>query len=414
MIKHHAFFQTLGSLNEGDVAWQPTLAGLAVLRLFDSVAEGPRMDTFDDWTAHRAARDAVSAISEGNPARAILTRILDRLERVSGISEEIGRELLAFGRSLDLEARWDLATDVFQTVSTQFSSREYPHLVIESCTALGAVARHAPDWNTSSRAYAQAQHLADAIGDEAASLAVDAGIANSNRIRGNLPAAEAELEKVVAEARARGFSQVEAFALHSQATLAHVKGDYQQAVHLAYRSLEMTMQGAARERILADIAAAYAGLGMRETARDGYLIVAVTSPHQWVRWQATLNLMELAVDAGDENQFDSYASQLETAPLDARLRSYFLFYRALGNRQFGREGSDEQLHAAELFATQHELHQLAFEIEAARENAPVEAERAGADAGQTFPGEGGEGYADELERIAEVLSHLRERATAGI
>lgn len=411
MIKHHAFFQTLGSLDERDVAWQPTLAGLAVLRLFDSVAEGPRMDARDDWTAHRATRDAVSAIPEGNPARAILMRILDRLERVSGISEDIGRELLAFGRSLDLEARWDLATDVFQTIATQFSSREYPHLVIESCTALGAVARHAPDWNTSSRAYAQAQHLADAIGDEAASLTVECGIANSNRIRGNLPAAEAELDKVVAEARARGFSQVEALALHSQATLAHHKGHYQRAVHLAYRSLEMTMQGAARERILADIAAAYAGLGMRETARDGYLIVAVTSPHQWVRWQATLNLMELAGAAGDESQFDSYASQLEATPLDARLRSYFLFYRALGNRQFGREGSDDQFRAAELFATQHELHQIAFEIEAAQAS-PVETTKVGANPGPTFADEDGEGYADELKRIAEVLSHLRERATA--
>ena len=412
MIRHHAFFQALGSLDEGDVAWQPTLAGLAVLRLLDFIAEGPRLDARDDWTVHRAARDAVSAVVEGNPARAILARILDLLERVSGISEDMGRELLAFGRSLDLEARWDLATDVFQTIVRQFSSREYPHLVIESCTALGAVARHAPDWNTSSRAFAQAQHLADAIGDEAASLVVEVGIANSNRIRGNLPAAEVELEKIVTAARARGFGQVEALALHSQATLAHYKGNYQQAVHLAYRSLEMTMHGTARDRILADIAAAYAGLGMRETARDGYLIVAVTSPHQWVRWQATLNLMELAVDSGDESQFDSYVSQMKATPLDARLRSYFLFYLALGSRRFGREGSDDQFRAAELFASQHELHQIAFEIEAALEKTPLETERAEANAEPTFENDDGEDYSEELERIAEVLSHLRERATA--
>lgn len=411
MIRHHAFFQTLGSLDERDVAWQPTLAGLAVLRLFDSVAESPLLDARDDWTVHRAARDAVAAVAEGNPARAILARILDRLESVSGISEDIGHELLAFGRSLDLEARWDLATDVFQTVVRQFPSREYPHLVIESCTALGAVARHAPDWETSSHAFAQAQHLADAIGDEAASLAVEVGVANSNRIRGNLPAAESELKKVVAAARGHGFKQVEALALHSQASLAHAKGNYEEAVHLAYQSLEMTMHGTARERILADIAAAYAGLGMHETARDGYLIVAVTSPHQWVRWQATLNLMELAVNTGDEGLFATYVSQLEPAPLDARLRSYFLFYLALGSRRFGREGSDEQLRAAEEFASGHELHQIAHEIEAAIEATPVET-KIGASAAPTFQIDGGEGYSGELERIAGVLSHLRERATA--
>jgi len=409
MIRHHAFFQALGSLDEGDVAWQPTLAGLAVMRLLDFVAEGPGLDASEDWAAHRTARDAVLALSEGNPARAILMRILDRLDRVAGISEDIGRELLAFGRSLDLEGRWSLATDVFQTIAKRFSSREYPHLVIESCTALGAVARHAPDWDVSSRAFAQAQHLADAIGDEAASFTVEIGIANSNRIRGNLPAAEAELDRVVTEARARGFGQVEALALHSQATLVHSKGNYQKAVHLAYRSLEMTMNGAARERILADIAAAYAGLGMRETARDGYLIVAVTSPHQWVRWQATLNLMELAVDSGDEHQFDVYVSQLEAAPLDARLRAYFLLFRGLGSRRFGREGSDDQLRAAELFASEHELHQIAFEIEAALETPPVETVTGRASVQPTYSDEG---YSDELERIAEVLSRLRERATA--
>jgi len=408
MIRHHAFFEALGSIDEHDVDWQPTLAGLAVLRLFDFSAEGSIPDPSQDWTAHRSARDTVSALPETNPARAILARILDRLDKVAGVSEDIGRELLAYGRSLDLEGRWLLATDVFQTVEKQFSSREYPHLVIESCTALGAVARHAPDWDVSSRAFAQAQHLADAIGDQAASLAVDVGIANSHRIRGNLQAAEMELESVLAATRARGFTHVEALALHSLASVAHSKGKYQQAVHLAYRSLEMTMNGAARDRILADIAAAYAGLGMRETARDGYLIVAVTSPHQWVRWQATVNLLELAIDSGEESQFDAYANQLEAASLDVRLRAYFLFYRGLGSRRFGRAGSEEQLRAAELFASEHELHQIAFEIEAALEKPFVEEQTAP----NAEPAFGGEGYSEELERIAEVLSHLRERATA--
>jgi tetratricopeptide (TPR) repeat protein len=409
MIRHHAFFEALGSLDKQDVAWQPTLAGLAVLRLFDFTAESPRRDMSDDWAAHRTARDSVAALPEGNPARAILMRILDRLGKAPGDSEDAGRELLSLGRLLDLEGRWPLAADVFQTIAQQFSSREHAQLVIESCTALGAAARQTGDWHTSARAYAQAQHLADAIGDEAASLTVEVGIANSRMIRGNLPAAEAELEKVLIEARARGFSQVEARALHSQASVAHSRGNYEQAIHLAYRSLELTIHRTSRDRILADIAAAYAGLGMRETARDGYLIVAVTSPHQWVRWQATLNLMELAVDVGDECQFDAYVRQMEVAPLDARLRAYFLFFLALGSRRFGREGSDDQFHTAERFASRHELNQIAFEIEAALEKPPVETEKAGANAGTSFAREG---RSEELERIAEALLHLRERVTA--
>jgi tetratricopeptide (TPR) repeat protein len=409
MIRHRAFFETLGSLDEQDVTWQPTLAGLAVLRLFDFAAERPRRDMSDDWAAHRAARDSVAALPEGNSARAILTKILDRLGEALPISEDAGRELLSLGRSLDLEGRWLLAADVFQTIAQQFSSRDHAQLVIESCTALGAAARQTGDWDTSARAYAQAQHLADAIGDEAASLTVEVGIADSHMIRGNLPAAETELEKVLTEARAGGLSHVEALALHAQASVAHLRGNYEQAIHLAYRSLELTIHGTPRDRILADIAAAYAGLGMRETARDGYLIVAVTSPHQWVRWQATLNLMELAIDVGDECQFDAYIRQMEAAPLDARLRVYFLFFLALGSRRFGREGSGDQFRTAEQFASRHELHQIAFEIETAMEKPPVETEKAGASAGTSFASEG---RSEELERIAEALLHLRERATA--
>ena len=81
-------------------------------------------------------------------------------------------------------------------------------------------------------------------------------------------------------------------------------------------AVSLTIDKTARERILGEIAAAYHGLGMLDAARDGYSIVAVTSPHQWVRWQATINLMELAVADCDESQFDTYVEQLSTAALD--------------------------------------------------------------------------------------------------
>lgn len=102
------------------------------------------------------------------------------------------------------------------------------------------------------------------------------------------------MHDVVGEARAHNLQQVEALVVHAQASVAHSRGDYQRAVHLACRSLELTTNKTSRERFLGDTAAAYAGLGMRDTARDGYSIVAMTSPHQWVRWQATLDSVDEA------------------------------------------------------------------------------------------------------------------------
>jgi len=407
MLRHHAFFEALGVLEEKDPAWRSTLAALSVLRQVDMAFDPETATTGREWTGIRAARDAVGALSEGDITRAILTGILNLVEQGSGLSAELGKELLSLGRALDLEGRWAFAVDVFQTIVRDFPRPASTALVIEACTALGAAARSVGDWETSARAYAEAQHLADTTGDRAGSLTVQVGIADTHLSRGNLPEAERELQTVLKEARDLGLQEVEAIALHCRASVAHSRGNYQEAIHLAYRSLELTTNRAARDRVLADIAAAYAGLGMRDTARDGYSIVAVSSPHQWVRWQATLNLMELAIDEGDEASFDRYLKQTESASLDRRLRGYFLFFRALGDRRFGRPGAEEELEVALEFASANQLHQIEFDIEQAMSPAkslgtPKPASRS------TESSEDGD---DELKHIAEVLEQLREEAT---
>jgi tetratricopeptide (TPR) repeat protein len=307
---------------------------------------------------------------------------------------------------LDLEGRWPLAADVFQSVADIFPDRKYPRIVIEASTALGAAARNSGDWVTSSRAYARAEHLAHTIRDDELALVAQIGMAGSQMVQGNLPAADADLSVILGEADRLSLPVVRALALHSRASVAHLRGDYQQAIHLAYRSLELTTNATARERVLADIAAAYAGLGMKKTARDGYSIVAMTSPHQWVRWQATLNLIELCVEEGDEPAFNSYMQQLDLSALDPRLRAYALFFQAMGTRRFGTGDFTAQLECARDYAEQNRLHQIAFQIQDVMDeplplstiDAPI--------SGPNVP------LSDELTRIAEELGHLRERASA--
>ncbi len=405
MILHLAFFQTLGALGENDPAWRPVFAGFAMLRLVDSFTENAQRARETETATIRSARLAADSIPEGDPTREILRRIISLLDDEQGLTPTFGRELLSYGRALDLEARWPLAADVFQTIAVSFCGPENIELVIEASTALGAAARSTGDWKTSDRGYAQAQHLADTAHNRPLSLTVRVGIAGSHLIHGNLPAAEDELQDVVADARKYNLQQVEALAIHAQATVAHNRGDYQRAVHLGYRSLELTTNKIARERVLIDIAAAYAGLGMNDTARDGYSIVAITSPHQWVRWQATINLMELAGIDGEETVFDDYVRQLNSAPLDPRLKAHSLYFQGLGLRRFGRENSEGVLCHARDYATQHQMHQLAFEIERSLEFAQTPSTLDN-DAETVLSGENSE----ELQRIAEFIEHLREDA----
>jgi tetratricopeptide (TPR) repeat protein len=408
MLRHHIFFDTLSRLQDSDASRGSTLAGLLVLRQVDLALDPSNATVGRARTGTKGARDSIAKVSERDPIREILTRILDLVEHGAGSSEPVGRELMSFGQALDLDAKWPLAVDVFQTVARDFSGPANTSLVIDACIALGSAARNAGQWETSAHAYAEAQYLADTIGDRASSLTVEVGIAGTHMARGNLPAAEAALDEVLRESETEELQGVQALALHARASVAHSRGNYQEAIQYAYRSLELTTNGSARDRILADIAAAYAGLGMRETARDAYSIVAVTSPHQWVRWQSTLNLMDLAIEEGDETRFDHYLRQVESAALDPRLHGYFLFFRGLGMRRFGREGADDQLRAAQEFAATHQLHQIEFEID----QALVQTETAPLPPLPTAvkPSIGADSVA--LTRIAEALSHLREQATS--
>lgn len=362
MIRHHAFFETLGQIGEQDPSWQPVLAGLTVLRLVDAIENRARGAAVER-AAVESARTKASAIGEGDPSRAILARIVELLDGRREVSADLGEALMSYGRALELEARWALAADVFDTVAVLFEDRRHSTLVIDANAALGAANRNLGEWDKSHRAYAAAQHLADYAGEISRSLTVQVGIAGNYMVQGNLPAADAELDQVMSEAQARGLQDIEALAFHAQASVSHARGNYARAIQLAYRALELTTNRSARDRILADIAAANAGLGLRDPARDGSSIVALTSPHQSVRWQATLNLMELAVAEGSESSFDDYAGQLEHAPLDPRLRAYFLFYSAIGARRFSRDGADDLFRLAHEHADANGLHRIVFEIE---------------------------------------------------
>jgi hypothetical protein len=419
MLDHHAFFERLGSLQENTPSWDTTLAGVLVLRTIDRLVAEPEQWNRDDFRLSiESARAQLNAVPAGDPVRALLVRILDSVVQSPELLNETGSALLGYGRALDLRGQWQLAADVFRTASESFRVSNHAGIVVEALLALGAAARSAGNWEGSGKAYTQAEHLAERMGNRALALTAQIGLAVSQMIRGNLPAADDEFERIYLEASKAGLEQTQALALHNRASVAHLRTDYRTSIHFAYRALELTRDPSARERLLADIAAAYAGLGMRDVARDGYSIVAVTSPHQWVRSQATLNLMELAIYDGDEPRFDEYVRQVANNPLDPKLQAYFLYFRALGSRRFSRDDAAELFNAAQSIAEASELHQLAFEIEAAKVASPPFGEPASSQSlestsleeGVPEEGQSFDASASELRRIAEVLGHLRDSA----
>jgi tetratricopeptide (TPR) repeat protein len=360
MVKHQAYFEFLASTDQNAPAWPPVLAGLAALRLIDARIGERRGE--DDWASIESVRSAANAIPEGNAVRAILLALVDDLAHDDVDFEAVGRGLIAYGRALNFEGRWSLACDVFATADHVTGAPTHPEISIDANVGIGGAARRMADWERSANAYARAAHLAATVGDRARELRAEVGRATTDMVRGNLPAAETLLREVITEARTIKANDVLGQALHSQGSVAHQKGLYGDAVRVLYEALEVMESSAARDGVLSDIAAAFAGMGLYDAARDGYLIVSATSQSQWVRWQATLNLMELSSWERDRARFDEYARQLENEQLDPRLRTAYFMYFGLGERLFGNEeAAQASLSKAVALAEANQLHLHAHE-----------------------------------------------------
>ncbi len=406
-MRHHPYIESLGRLEPDTTEWRSVLSGWLVMRLADSVREHGRAVIESDWAGIYSIREAVKGVSEGDPIRRVLSRLLDELSSPDYNVRDFATALLSYGRALDYAGKWKLAADVFGTVAEFSPPRIDAKIAVEAHSALGAAARRAGDWEQSAAGYANASHIAETVGDLAGMLRVQVGMANTHAARGNFPAAEEILKRVVAEASVSHLEDVAAVALHTRASVAHGRGKYADAVRLGYEALKLTTSANARDAVLADIAACFAELGMREAARDAHLIVAATAQDQWSRWQATLNLMELASIDGMQEAFDSYASELAGAPLGPTWRAYFYLYLGQGHERFGRyELAVENLNAAVQFASEHQIHKVMIDAEqslTAVASGQRKRERA-------VPYE--ESEYGELHEIVDAISDMRRAALA--
>src|SRR3982751_1552863 len=277
MIRHQVFFDSLGSLKEDSASLRAAFAGLSVLRLVDSYAETGLTVDPGSWAQLHNVRAAIAAVSEGDPIRGVLTTVLEEVTRRSAIDDSVCAALVGYGRALDYEASWGLASDVFSTVAKLTRPEKNPRLAIDANIATGGSARRNGDWEISARAYSQAAYIADTVGDRQGVLTVQVGIANTYLAKGNLPQAQSILDDVIVQARDQHLEDVQGLALHSRSSLAQRRGEKAEAVKLAYEALALTKTPAFRDTVLEDLAVAFSEIGLHEAARDSPLILATTS-----------------------------------------------------------------------------------------------------------------------------------------
>jgi tetratricopeptide (TPR) repeat protein len=364
MISHQVYFDTLGSMQEDSASWRAVFAGLSVLRLVDTYDPTGPTSNRANWAQLHAVRTAIEEMSDGDAVRGVLTCVLEEITTRNKIDDTVCAALMGYGRALDYEAAWGLATDVFSTVAALARPERSPGLAVEAHVAVGGTARRNGDWDTSARAYSQAAYIADTLGDRPGVLLVQVGIANTYLAKGNLPQAQTILDDVIVQSRDQELPEIQGHALHSRAALASRSGEHGEALKLAYEALSLTVRPADRDVVLEDIATLFTQLGMHDPARDAHLVLTATAQTKFVRWLATVNLMELASLDGMEQAFDTYARELSRAPMGAWIRSHYLLFLGEGHSRFGRQDAAiEALEEAVRFAESNQIQEIAFKAQ---------------------------------------------------
>jgi tetratricopeptide (TPR) repeat protein len=406
MIRHQTYFDTLGSMQEGSASWRSVFAGLSVLRLVDAYNPIGPTTSPANWAQLHAVRAAIEEMSEGDAVRGVLTCVLEEITTRGKVDDTVCSALMGYGRTLDYEANWGLATDVFSTVAMLTRPERNARLAVEANILVGGAARRNGDWETSARAYSQAAYIADTLGDRPGVLSVQVGIANTYLAKGNLPQAQTILDDVIVQARDQDLPEVQSLALHTCAALAQRRGEHAEGLKLAYEALGLTSRLAEKDQILEDIAGLFTELGMHTSARDSHLILAATAQAKFTRWSATVNLMELASLDGMEEVFDDYARELARAPLGAWVRSHYLLFLGEGFHRFGREeAAVDALTEAVRFAEANQIHQLAFKAEAALVQIRSAPRKTPAFAPPAF-------VPDDINTVVRAISDLRKAAVA--
>jgi hypothetical protein len=202
------------------------------------------------------------------------------------------------------------------------------------------------------------------MGDVVGILRARIADARLSMSRGNLPRAEEILDDTIARATSEALDDVAGLAMHERSTVAHERRDFTGAIRFAYNALAKLSGQSAKDRVLTDIASSFMELGVTSAARDAFLVLAATAQEQYVRWTATLNLLELSVLETSEPRFEMYRRELAKAKLPVNLEAAYHVDVAKGYTAFGRADRAEQSFTLAIeIAAKHRLNQLLFAAE---------------------------------------------------
>jgi len=399
-LRHLPFFEEVAGLEADSAEGRAAAAGLVTLRLVDAWLEGALSFKEDQWSVPHV-RKAIKAMDEGSTPRAMLLLIVDALRERKPDIHTLVTPLMAYAQALEYDAEWLMAGDVYQTLLAHLHPIEDSEASIAAHLRLGSCYRSLNLGNEAVAAFSAASEIGAAVGDIVGVLRARVGEASIARIHGNLPRAEAILDETIAKAVGADLVDVRSRALNERASVAMARGNYELGIRFAYDAFGHAQSQTERDRILGDIAGAFANLGVFSAARDAYMVLSVTAQEQYVRWTSTLNLLEIASLTGDEVVFEQHRRQLRNEAMPPLLATAFELNLGQGYQRFGdSDRAKSHLSAALSLAGKHGFQQYLFLAEESLTSIDVRVQKA--NVGQVIP--------LDVRHVAAALQDLRETA----
>ena len=410
-LAHMPYFEQLATLVDDSAEWRSVSAALVVLRLFDSWMQGGSEVVAVEAPGLQAVRDQIAAMDVRDSNRRLLGSIVDAIVTAQAPRiVTVAPRLMAYGRELQQAAKWPLAADLYRSVLAYASPIDESDTVIAANMQLGRCLRVLAEWEEALSCFAAASQVATMRDDVMNILRARIQEANVAIDRGNLPYAETLLDDTISRAKESGLSEVRATATHDRALVAFRRGRFEDAVVLQFEALKGVRNQMARDRVLNDLGASFAQLGVFTAARDAYLVVAATAREQYMRWTATLNLLDVSVQERREPLFEQYRREMEGVLLPPALQTYYYMYIAQGHHAFDQPAlAKAAITRAIDIAAQNQLGQLRYEAEQFLEQIESqdrrERQKRGAFSANTS-------WSPEVQGVAEALHELRVMAVA--
>ncbi len=392
-----------------------TLAAFLVMRLVDrySVEAGYTHPQALEYQENGALEFVTKLDQDDAEAGHLMELIrISKQVRTRGSRKLLWAPLLAYAHWLEQELRLEEALDVVET-ALRMSDGAAPEKEIAALLQQARIWRLMGRFGRARDLYKSARERAEAIGDTHSGLLARIGDAIVLRQKGNLPASERALRKVLDHAERLGDQDAQARAHHDLGVAAGMMGRRSEAVAHFFAAFQLYRDHASKLRALSDLAEEMKRIGRYQPARNAFWFVLRSTDSLQVKARVLIALLEIASLVRDPLGFGRYGQMIteieNKLPLEQQVD--FHLQLALGYWRFGkRSRAAAAAHTALRLAAHYGLNQYLFEAEKLAQQLKTDpALPSPTEGGGPGPGLGGGAPSDQ--RLVQIEEHLMALAT---